>query len=303
MQNKLRLSQKHPFWFGVMLIVAAMALFAGAVAAVHIFDRGPGDSSSSFGSWGKGKIGIVHIKGMIMEARPVTDWIDVLERDPSIRGVLIRINSPGGAVAPSQEMFQAVKRLAKVKPVVASMNTVAASGGYYVACAAPTIVANPGTLTASIGVKAELTSFEELMKKLGIEEQTITSGRLKNAGTPFRAMSPEERVYLQALVDDMHAQFVADVAEGRKMDLTRVQVLADGRAMTGRQAFEAGLVDVLGGFDDALSLLKKKCGISGDVEFVEGPEEEVGFLTWLLGSLTLRVEGLSGSPRLELKYE
>jgi protease-4 len=180
-------------------------------------------------------------------------------------------------------MFQAVRRLAKVKPVYVSMGSVAASGGYYVACGGTSIWANPASLTGSIGVKLQLTDMQELMSKIGIREQTITSGELKNTGTIFRPLTEEERAYMQQLVDDIHDQFLSDIALSRDMTREEIEPLADGRAMTGRQAVQAGLVDNLGGFEDVVEALERDLGLESGVELVEGPEESEGFLSRILG--------------------
>ena len=293
----MKFSQKHPLLFGFMLIAAAMVLITGAMAAVTFWNS---ERNESFFSSGE-KIGVVHVNGLISGSRQINDWIDRLAADREIRGVILRINSPGGVVAPSQEIYAAVDRLAEKKQVVASLGSMATSGGYYIACAADTIVANRGTLTASIGVKAQMTSVKELMHKLGITEQTITSGKFKNAGSPFDKLTPEEREYFQKLVDNLHAQFVADVASGRGMSSEAVSELADGRALTGEQAYEAGLVDELGGFDTALKLLCSELGIEEKYSLLEGPPQKKSLLKSVLGSFNVPEQVLG--PRWEFLYE
>ena len=293
----MKFSQKHPLLFGFMLIAAAMVLITGAMAAVTFWNS---ERDESFFFSGE-KIGVVHVSGLISGSRRINDWIDRLAADKEIRGVILRINSPGGVVAPSQEIYAAVDRLAERKQVVASLGSMATSGGYYVACAADTIVANRGTLTASIGVKAQMTSVKELMQKLGITEQTITSGKFKNAGSPFEKLTPEEKKYFQKLVDNLHAQFVADVASGRDMSREKVSKLADGRALTGEQAYEAGLVDELGGLDRALKLLCTDLGIEKNYTLVEGPPRKKSLLKSVLGNF--RVPDQVRGPRWEFLYE
>ena len=296
--NRLHFSQKHPLLFGFFLIFTAVALLVGAMAFFHVFQ-------ADFGAWfGRDRIGVVHIRGAISDSRRVNDWIGALRRDGSVKGVLVRINSPGGSVAPSQEIFQAVRDLAEVKPVSVSMGSVAASGGYYVACAGNPVWANSGTLTGSIGVKLQLTSFKDLADKLGIREQTVTSGPLKNAGSPLAPLTEEQKVYFQDLVNDLHDQFVSDVAEARNMDKDAVRELADGRAMSGRQAFAAGLVDRIGTREQALAELKERLQLEGDVELVEGPEIKKSLLSRVLGLSGLEPGSEVGlGPQWTLRYE
>ncbi len=284
-----------------MLILLAVSLLMGSMVLFSswFFDDG---QISLFSR--REKIGVVNVTGLISSSRTVTAWIDRLQRDPDIRGVIVRINSPGGVVGPSQEIFQAVRRLAADKPTIVSMGSVAASGGYYIAAGASKIWANPGTLTASIGVKAQMMDMGSLMQKLGIREQTVTSGSLKNAGTMFRPITPEEKTYFQALVDDLHAQFVSDISTSRHMDITTVKRLADGRAMTGRQAYKAGLVDKLGGFEDAVRDLKKTLAITDEAVLVEGPESKRPLLARLLSSLDIIPENaINSGPQWVFSYE
>ena len=289
-------SQRHPFLFGFMLIAAAMALFMGAMAAFSYW-------SGQAGGWGQPQIGVVHVRGVLTNARPVTHWIETLRQKDRIKGVLVRINSPGGVVAPSQEVYSAVSSLAEDKPVVVSMGSVAASGGYYAAVGAPTIFANPGTITGSIGVKAQLKNFKGLLDKLGIEDETVVSGPLKDATSAAKPMTDAEREYMQGMVDDMHAQFVQAIAKGRDMDLEVVRRLADGRAYTGRQAKDLGLVDALGSMQDALDVLRHKAQVGTDYALVEGPERERSLWQWLLSMVGIQWPGMTGEPHWEFRYE
>jgi protease-4 len=177
-----------------------------------------------------------------------------------------------------------VRKLAGTKPVVVSMGATAASGGYYVAAAADHILANPGTLTGSIGVRLEFANLQELADKLGISYEIFESGQFKTAGSPFRELSAEERAYLQALVDDLHRQFVSDVSKGRGMSIGEVERWADGRALTGSQALDAGLVDELGGLEEAFSRVKSLAGVSGKLPLWEGPPEERNWIRELLSA-------------------
>lgn len=282
--------------FGLTLVCVAVALTFGAMAFFSALRSG------DIG-WFASKVGIVHVQGTIVDSRRTTEWIQRLAEDEAVQGVLVRIDSPGGVVAPSQEIYSAVRSLAQKKPVVASMGAVAASGGYYIACGADRIVANPGSITGSIGVKAQMLSFQGLMQKVGIQDQTVVSGELKDAGSPTHALSEKERTYYQELVDDLHKQFVLAVAQGRKMELDEVRELADGRAYTGQQAKKVGLVDVLGGRQDAIDLLSEMAGIEGTVHRVEGPEEPSSLLSWILGLVAKWTgTGSGGSQRVVFSY-
>lgn len=284
MQNRPPFRRRHPILFFLTAVVTAMLLFGGGMA---VFRSCAGQEGVELTERG---IGVVMVQGVITDSRTITDYIARLRDEEKVAGVLVRIDSPGGVVGPSQEIYAAVRRLAEVKPVVASMGAAAASGGYYVACGAPVIVANPGTITASIGVIIQFANVEELFNKLGISEQSVTSGELKGAGTPFRSMTEKERAYFQALVDDLHDQFVQAVAESRTMDADAVRALADGRVMSGRQAQAAGLVDELGGYEEALERLKEECGLTGRVEIVEGPKKERSLLGRLLGEMSISLD-------------
>ncbi|MFK4763872.1 signal peptide peptidase SppA [Desulfobaculum sp. SPO524] len=295
MQTRSNFSQKHPFIFGFTLIVAAVILFAGVTAAFRMW-LGDGRGAATDES-----LGLVRIDGMITDAERTNTWIRTLREDDNIKGVLLRINSPGGAVAPSQEISRAVGRLATYKPVVVSMSSVAASGGYYAAAPADLIVANPSTLTGSIGVIMQLSNVQDLMEKIGVKRQSLASGKLKGAGSPFKPMTEAERDYLMAIVNDMHQQFVAAVAEGRNMDIKDVQAIADGRALTGRQALQLGLVDKLGGMEDAVDELKAICGITEPVALVEQPKEKTSYLREILSNINITISSDAVEPGLVIR--
>ena len=208
------------------------------------------------------KIAIVDIEGVIVDTTDlVRELKDHLE-NPTVRAVVLRINSPGGVVGPTQEVYNAVRRLREAeKPVVASLGAVAASGGYYIAAAADEIYANPGTLTGSIGVIMQLANLEGLFKKIGLDYVVVKAGQHKDIGNVARAMTPEERRILQALLDDVHGQFIDAVAEGRKLDRREVAAFADGRIFSGAQARELGMVDELGGLEEAVEGAARIAGL------------------------------------------
>jgi protease-4 len=263
-------------------------------------------------SLGGNRVALVEVQGVILSADEVVRELEEHLEDPSIRAVVVRVESPGGVVGPSQEIHDAVARVrAKGKPVVVSMGAIAASGGYYLAAPADHIVASPGTLTGSIGVIMQLAEIEGLLKKVGVNLEVIKAGRYKDVGNFARAMSPEERAVLQSVLDDMYDQFVTAVAEGRRLDRAKVLALADGRVYTGRRAKELGLVDSLGGLEDAVRTAGQLAGISGKPQlvrprrpFLEDVADWLGSRTGLgsllPGRVALPAWPLFGTPKLPL---
>lgn len=285
-ETRTRFSQRHPLMFGVLMIILAVALVSGAMAFFRSMGWTPGSLSMS-----GDKIGVVYIEGVIMDSDEVVNWIYKLKRDDSVKGVLLRVNSPGGAIAPSQEIYQAVTELDSIKPVVASYGTVAASGGYYASAPARLIYANPGSITASIGVKAEFVTVTDALEKLGIKPEVLTTGKYKASGTPMQNLTFEQRQQLLDLMLDMHDQFVDDVAAARNMDRERIATIADGRAVSGRQALSFGLIDHLGTQAQAVAKLKELCGLEGDISVLKGPIEEKTFLQEVLGEVHINFSG------------
>lgn len=208
------------------------------------------------------KVAVVELEGIIVQADSVVRELNEHRDNPSVRAVVVRVNSPGGVVAPTQEIYAAIQRVRKSgKPVVASLGSVAASGGYYVASAADRIYANPGTLTGSIGVIMQMANLEGLLKKVGVDYVVVKSGHYKDIGNFARAMTPEERRMLQTLLDDVYNQFVDAVAQGRKLDRATVEGFADGRIVSGQQAKQLKMVDALGGMDDAVEAAATLAGL------------------------------------------
>lgn len=247
------------------------------------------------------KVGVVPVVGVILDSREVIEQLKRFEEEGDIKALVIRINSPGGGVGPSQEIFREVERVSK-KRVVASMGGVAASGGYYVALGAEKIFANPGTITGSIGVIMEFSNVEGLLKKLGLESYTIKSGKFKDTGSPLRQMTPEERKLLEGVVGDVHQQFVEAVVKKRKLSKEAVQKVADGRILTGRQAKELGLVDEIGNLEDAIAEAAKMAGIKGKPEVVYAKRTRFSLLEFLLGESPLTwLEKLKGDS-YQLSY-
>lgn len=247
----------------VLIILGIAILFFGTLIAIVLsLSRFTPTLSLS------NKIGVIPINGVIRDADAITEQLKAFRDDKQIKAIILRINSPGGGVGPSQEIYSETRRTTKTKKVVASLGSVAASGGYYVASAADSIVANPGTLTGSIGVLMEFVRFEELLKKIGVEMQVIKSGEFKDIGSPSRKMTKEEREILTRLLEDIRNQFVTAVSQGRNMPEEKVLELADGRIFSGREAKGLGLVDSLGNFQDAVNVAKSMAHIRGKVKLV-----------------------------------
>jgi len=214
------------------------------------------------------KVAVVDITGVITDPFEVNRTLRELGERSDVKAVVLRIESPGGAVGPSQEIHREIQRLREKKTVVASMGAVAASGGYYAAVAANRIMANPGTVTGSIGVVVEFINAEGLLGKIGLKGYVVKSGEFKDVGSPFREMKKEEKELIQSLIDDINGQFIRAVAEGRGLEYAQVEKLADGRVFTGAQARELKLIDELGGLSDAVELGAKLAGIDGEPEVV-----------------------------------
>lgn len=226
---------------------------------------------SESGWIGGDKVALIRIEGVILDSRETIEELRHYRDNPSVKAIVLRIDSPGGAVVPSQEIFTEVRKTraeGKIK-LVTSMGNVAASGGYYIAAATDRIVANPGTLTGSIGVIMELANVTGLLEKVGVQSVVIKSGRHKDMASPFRAMTPEDRALLQNVLDDVHAQFIEAVATGRALKPEQVKPLADGRIFTGKQAQSVNLVDELGDLHDAIQLAARLVGISGEPRVIE----------------------------------
>jgi protease IV len=240
-------------------VIAALLIFFFAI--LFFIGRYSGGKSSrlAFGD----KIAIVEVKGVIAQSSGIIEELQRYLEDKEVKAIILRIDSPGGGVGPAQEIYREIMKIKPRKKVVTSMGSVAASGGYYIASATDLIVANPGTITGSIGVIMQFSNFEELLKKIGIKGVVIKSGEHKDIGSPFRDMTPEEKKIMQEVLDNVHQQFIQAVADGRKMDRSKVVEIADGRILTGEQAKNLGLVDRMGNLQDTIEITAKMVGISG----------------------------------------
>jgi protease IV len=257
-------------------------------------------------------IGLVEIKGVLLSSKMYVAEIEQFRKIPNVKALLLRIDSPGGAVAPSQEIYEAILRARQQKPVHASLGSVAASGGYYIASAAAKIYANPGTLTGSIGVAMHMRNVQELLAKIGVNNSIIKSGQFKDVGSPYRKMTPQESKYLQGVSDEIYDQFLDAVAQGRRLKREEAEKLADGKIYTGKRAKELGLVDALGGLQTAIQETAREVGISGEPIVVSFKRKRhvlrenlvQSFVRQLLLAETARVNSLQGvlllAPGMEL---
>jgi protease-4 len=242
---------------GLGVIVALLIFFFSILFFIGRSGGKPG--RFAFGD----KIAVVEIKGVITESSSIIEEIRQYQEDDGVKAIVLRIDSPGGGVGASQEIYREISKVKMKKKVVTSMGSVAASGGYYIACASDRIVANPGTITGSIGVLMEFTNIEELFKKIGIKGVVLKSGEHKDIGSPFREMTPEEKKIMQDVLDNVHQQFIEAVAKGRGLEREKVAQIADGRILTGEQAKQCGLVDEMGNLQDAIDMVAKMVGIEG----------------------------------------
>jgi protease-4 len=234
----------------------------------------------------QGNVGVVEITGIISSSKKVVKQIKDFRENDSIKAIIVRINSPGGGIGPSQEIYTEVMRTREKKPIIASLGSVAASGGYYIASAAKKIVANPGTITGSIGVIVEYTNIQEVLKKIGLSAVVIKSGKFKDIGSPVREITDAEKEFLQNLVDELHMQFVNHAAEGRGMDTEVMSKIADGRIYTGQTALELNLIDRLGNFEDSIEFAGTLGGIQeGKVVPVYPQQDKISFLKEFTESL------------------
>jgi protease IV len=240
-------------------------------------------------------VGLVEVKGLIIDGTETIRQLRVLKKDKRVKAVVVRVDSPGGVVGPSQEISAQVKELARVKKVVVSMGSVAASGGYYVSAPATLIFANPGTITGSIGVLMKFSNLEGLMGKVGMKAFTIKTGKFKDVGSPARTMTAEERQMLQGVIDSTHQQFVRAVAEGRKLPVQTVAALADGRIFSGEQALALKFVDRLGTLQDAIEEAARLGGIKGEPELIRPPKKRSPVLELLVEAAAERLGMLSRS--------
>jgi protease-4 len=284
--------KKYAFVFLIIgfFIVAVFALIF--VLNIVLLDGNPFAKS----------VAIIEVKGVIMESEDVMRRAKELREDNSIAAVVLRVDSPGGAVAPSQEIYEELKKLAAEKVLVTSMGGVAASGGYYVACAADYIFANPGTTTGSIGVLFETINAEELLDIIGLEWVVLKSGRLKDVGSPVREMTPEERAFLQQFIENIYQQFVDTVAQERGLSEDEIRKISDARILSGEQALELRLVDELGNLEDAIDKAAELAGISGEPRVIYPKKKELTLFSLLFEDMIRDIIKSFFGERLRVDY-
>ncbi|HEV3485881.1 MAG TPA: signal peptide peptidase SppA [Vicinamibacterales bacterium] len=271
--------------FFVGALTGCLIVFVGfgmLLAMAAAFGNGSGEMSFS-----TQKVAIVPIEGELLDARETLDLLHRYANNNTVKAMVVRINSPGGAIAPSQEIYAAIRQIRKDsgKPIVASFDSVAASGGYYIAAGCDQIVANPGSITGSIGVVLQWFELKDLVQWAKMKPETIVSGALKDAGSPYRELTEAERQYFQRIVTQLHSQFVRAVVEGRKGKLSQADVarIADGRVFTGEEALGLKLVDKLGSIDDAVTAAAKMAGIRGEPARIWPKRREVTLLELIAG--------------------
>ena len=268
----------------IIAAVATLSVFLLFIFCVIIASKIIGSDVAT----SKEGVGLIEVKGMILDSKETIRQLKYFLKQDSVKAVVLRVDSPGGIVAPSQEIYSEVKKFAAKKKIIVSMGSLAASGGYYISAPATTIFANPSTITASIGVILKLSNIESLMDKIGIKSHTLKTGKYKDSGSPLREFTAADRAMLQAVIDNTHEQFIKAVAEGRKLPVEDVRKIADGRILSGEQAMGHKLVDRLGTLQDAVEEAGRLAGISGDPELLLPPKKKIDYLDLL-------VEGAEGA--------
>jgi protease IV len=270
------------FW--LLLGGGAFILLTIVALSLLLAYGGEGSGEFAFGS----RIQVVDVEGELVDSRPIIEQLKRYEDNKSVPAILLNVDSPGGGVAVSQEIYAEIKRLRekKHKIIVAYMSSVGASGAYYVSCPSDKIVANPGTIVGSIGVIAEWVNYGDLMQWAKLKDVTFKTGEFKDTGSPTRALTDREKAYFQGLIDDMYVEFVDAVAKGRKMDVEAVRALADGRVFTGRDARQKKLIDEIGNFQDAVDLTASLAGISGKPNLLRLTRQRVTLLDLLTGDVS-----------------
>ncbi len=275
--------KKRPFLVAACAVGGVFVFFLLVILAAGMLRQG------SFHVPAGARIGIIKVRGTITDSELLLQQIDQFRKQKTVKAVILRVDSPGGGVGPSQEIYEELKRLAAEKPLVVSMGSVAASGGYYIAVAAQRIFANPGTITGSIGVIMSFPDYQELMGKVGVKTEVVKSGRFKDIGSSTRDFTVEDRALLQGLIDDVHLQFIEAVSAGRKLPVEQLLPLVDGRIFTGRQALEEGLIDELGSLPDAVRYTAQLIGAGDDPELLYPDEQPTGLWERYLNSAVTRL--------------
>lgn len=288
--------RKHPFLLGLITLFCLFVLFMAVMWSIGRF----GFSDRLL--IGENDVAIIDVEGPIVKSKPIIDKLLRYRDNESIKAIIIRINSPGGGVGPSQEIYEELMKLRAKKKIIASMESVAASGGYYIACAAHKILANPGTITGSIGVIIEMANVEELMGKIGLKAVVIKSGKYKDILSPVRNMTQEERDLLQSVIDSVHNQFIEAVAKARQMPKERVIPIADGRIFSGAQAQSLGLIDELGDLQDAIAAAGRMAGIKGEPRVLYPEKRRPSILEFFIDESVSRLKTMLENEKFSFGY-
>ncbi len=269
-------SRRHPYLYFMLLYSAIFFSFIVFMTLMFKSDFRKGDFSVTE------RVGVIEVKGVIADSKRIIKHLKQFREDETVKAIVLRVDSPGGGVGPSQEIYQEIRKTLESKKIITSMGSVAASGGYYIASGTTGIVANPGTITGSIGVIMAYTDFQEVFEKIGLKAVVVKSGKYKDMGSPVRAMTDAEKKILQGFVDKIHRQFVRDAALGRNMDTENMAGFADGRIFTGEEAKALGLIDRIGNLEDAVAWAGELGGIEGEVHTVYPKEKKLNYLEYLM---------------------
>ncbi len=307
-QSLIDKMSKEARWFlgiiGIILSLSVLFFALGFLTLVSLFKPEIEEEIET----GKDKVALIELKGVIISSEDIVRQVKKYAKSSAVKAIVLYVDSPGGGVSASEEIFQELKKARYKKPVVISMGSVAASGGYYVSLGGSKIVANPGTITGSIGVIAQFPNFKKLLDKIGIDFEIIKTGKFKDSGNPYRGLTDEERRYFQSVINDAYEQFVNHVVEERKLNREKVLKIADGRIFTGRQAFAMGLVDTLGTLEDAIKIAGNMAGIKGEPKIVKEKKKKPGLFDLILDSKTVENFGeiknfFLNQPVLQYKCE
>jgi len=291
-------SGRHSFFAALLAVLGLIVILVLILSGVVYIFGEPKEKARGT------SVGVIEIKGIILRSEPVLRTLVQFRNDKNIKAIILRVDSGGGGVAPTQEIYREIMRTRSKKKVIASLGNLAASGGIYIASAANYILANPGTLTGSVSVIMHFTNYEDLFEKVGLKSISITSGEFKDIGSPTRQMTDTEKKILQRLVDRIHQQFVNDLAKARGIPLEKINALADGQIFSGEEAVELGLVDQLGNFEDAIAYAQKAAGLTARPKLVYPKKKKSWFLDVLTGEsqVNLLPDRFSHPVRLEYLY-
>jgi len=290
---------------GVFVGISFLVMGGGLFALAGAVSSDGGDDKESSGSITGPRVALVEVKDVIMTSEDIVRQLKKYDKNKNVKAIVVRVESPGGSVAPSQEIYEAMRNIREAgKPIVVSMGDMAASGGYYISIGGTKIFSNPGTLTGSIGVILQYPNYMGLMDKVGVQYNTVKSGKMKDVGSPFRKSTDEETKYLQDLIDNTYNQFVGAVSHERGIPMDELKEIADGRVLTGWQAYEYGLVDTIGSYDDAIKYAAMLGGIEGEPKTVKEKKKQtfVELLNSQIADNPLnRAYDMFGTPRLQYK--